>query len=76
VAARPSALAAAAGVVALAAGLAVLLHPVVTPILAGYALYAGYAVVYGRSPTSRVARISAAGSAPSEVTARVPSHGG
>ena len=79
VAARPAALAAAAGVVALAAGLAVLLHPVVTPILAGYALYAGYAVVYGRSPTGRVAPIATAGAAPfgtaAEVATRMPSHG-
>jgi hypothetical protein len=51
--ARPSALAASTGVVILAVGLAALLHPVVAPILVGYALYAGYAIVYGRGIVRR-----------------------
>jgi hypothetical protein len=44
---RPATLVAATGVLAIAAVLAALLHPVVAPILVGYALYALHAVVYG-----------------------------
>ena len=47
VAARPATLAATTGVLAIAAVLAALLHPVVAPILVGYALYALHAVVSG-----------------------------
>jgi hypothetical protein len=43
--ARPTDLAAAAGVVALTVLLAILVHPALTPILAGYALFALHAVV-------------------------------
>lgn len=50
---RPSALAASTGVLTLAAGLAALLHPVVAPILLGYALYALHAVVHGRGLVTR-----------------------
>ncbi len=46
-AARPTTLLATTGVLAIAAVLAVLLHPVVAPILVGYALYALHAVVSG-----------------------------
>jgi hypothetical protein len=45
VAARPMDLVAAAGVVALTVLLAILVHPALTPILAGYALFALHAVV-------------------------------
>jgi hypothetical protein len=41
---RPAALAASAGVICLAAALAVMVHPVLAPVLAGYALYALHAV--------------------------------
>jgi hypothetical protein len=41
---RPAALAASAGVIGLAAALAVMVHPVLAPVLAGYALYALHAV--------------------------------
>ena len=45
----PAALLAAAGVVALAVFLAVLVHPVLTPVLAGYALFALHAVARART---------------------------
>jgi hypothetical protein len=44
VAARPALLAASAGVVCLAAALAAMVHPVLAPVLAGYAVYALHAV--------------------------------
>jgi hypothetical protein len=53
VAARPAALAAATGLVALATALTALLHPVLAPMLAGYTLYAAYALAV-RFTTSTV----------------------
>jgi hypothetical protein len=51
--ARPGALAAATGVVALAAVLAVLVHPVLVPVLVGYALFALHVVARRPVPGPR-----------------------
>jgi hypothetical protein len=51
--ARPGTLAAATGVVALAAVLAVLVHPVLVPVLVGYALFALHVVARRPAPGPR-----------------------
>ena len=51
--ARPRTLAAATGVVTLAAVLAVLVHPVLVPVLVGYALFALHVVARRPAPGPR-----------------------
>jgi hypothetical protein len=51
--ARPGTPSAATGVVALAAVLAVLVHPVLVPVLVGYALFALHVVVRGDDGAGR-----------------------